>query len=56
MKYRHIYRMLVNHGHTPQKAAEIILDATRKNLYSRQWIYSIFKLTHAAQCLRVKHV
>ena len=46
MKYKKIYNLLKQNGHTPLKAVEIILDATRGNRYSRQWIMTTFKQRH----------
>lgn len=41
MRYRRIFRMLVNYGHGSAKAAEIILDAKRGDWLSLQWIRCI---------------
>lgn len=38
MKYLRIYRMLLNYGHSPMKAVEIILDAKRGDCWSISWI------------------
>lgn len=41
MKYRRVYRMLVDFGHSPIKAAEIIIDAGRGKQHALQWIWII---------------
>jgi len=55
-KRKHIYEMLKRYGYTPQKAAEIILDATREvrrgrtgnpiDYWSVSWIRMIFSQRH----------
>jgi hypothetical protein len=37
------YEALKAHGHSPAKAAEIILDAKRGDLFSRKWIEFVRK-------------
>lgn len=38
MKYQRVYHMLVEHGHHPQFAQKIIIDATRGDEFSLRWI------------------
>jgi len=38
MDWKQIYEALKTHGHSPFKAAEIILDARRNNQYAIEWI------------------
>lgn len=43
--YPRIYRLLKNEGHSPDKAAEIVLDAKRGDKHARYWIASLHKLS-----------
>lgn len=45
-RYSHIYLMLKEHGHSPMKAFEILLDAARGDDHARNWIKSMFLLRH----------
>jgi len=38
MKYRRTYELLKSFGHSPAKAAEIVLDASRGDAHAIQWI------------------
>lgn len=38
IKYRRIYNALKRYGFSPAKAAEIVLDATRKDAYARKFV------------------
>lgn len=44
--YLRVFRMLCRYGHTGQKAAEIILDATRGDQFSRNYIRYVRKWSH----------
>lgn len=46
MKYLHIYKLLKAAGHDAAKAAEIVLDARRRDEFSRQWIGVLFHQRH----------
>jgi hypothetical protein len=46
MKYKRIYKMLIYCGHSPSKAAEIILDASRKDKWALKWIKSLRKVSY----------
>ena len=39
--YPRVYRLLVNIGHSHFKAAQILLDAMRRDEFALQWIRSI---------------
>lgn len=41
MKHYRIFNMLLGHGHSGAKAAEIILDAHRGQKHALQWIRMI---------------
>lgn len=38
MRYRRVYRMLRSFGHGPEKAGQIVLDASRGDSFSLRWI------------------
>ena len=40
--YPHIYKLLLHRGHGAAKAAEILLDARRKDRFAMSWIKIIF--------------
>lgn len=42
MSYRHTYAMLKRAGHTPAKAAEIVLDASRGDRHALRWVVTAF--------------
>ena len=44
MKYKRIYEMLKGNGHSPIKAAEIIIDAKRGDAWSLYWIRIVRKV------------
>ena len=46
-RYSRIYAMLKNAGHSPAKAAEIILDACRGQRHARSWIRTLFAGRHS---------
>jgi len=35
------YRLLVNYGHSPQMAAEIVLDAERGDEFATKWLQRV---------------
>ena len=39
-----IYKLLRHAGHSAQKAAEIILDASRGDELARRWIFGLFRM------------
>jgi hypothetical protein len=41
VRWPRIYRMLTAAGHDPAKAAEILLDAQRKDNHARAWIKAV---------------
>ncbi len=41
IRFPHIYALLKAAGHDPAKAAEILLDAQRKDAHARIWIRTI---------------
>lgn len=41
MKYRRVYEMLKRGGHSPFKAAEIVLDARRGRQWALLWIRTV---------------
>lgn len=41
LTHPHIYQLLKQQGHTPDKAAEITLDAGRGDEHSRLWIRTL---------------
>jgi hypothetical protein len=41
--YVRIYKMLKDYGHSAVTAAQIVLDATRKDPHARQWIISVWR-------------
>lgn len=42
MKHICVYKLLRLHGHSPPKAAEILLDAQRGDVWALQWIKMLF--------------
>lgn len=46
MLFPNIYRMLVKAGHSPFKAAEIVISAARGDRYSRLWIATLYSWRH----------
>ena len=42
MRYPHIFRLLVAAGHSGQKAAEIVIDAQRRDRVAQNWIKLLF--------------
>lgn len=42
MKYALVYKMLKAAGHSPAKAAEIVLDASRGDEHAISWIKVLF--------------
>ena len=38
MKHKKVYEMLKVYGHTPLKAAEIVLDASRGDRHALTWV------------------
>jgi predicted ATPase len=47
MTYKQIYKLLRNSGHSPIKAAEIMLDATRGDQLAMDWVKTLFRLRHS---------
>ena len=47
MKYRQVYALLKRIGHTPAKAAEIVLDASRGDEHSLRWVMVAFHQRHS---------
>lgn len=45
MKYKRVYEMLKSVGHTPLKAAQIILDAQRGDNFAMTWIRGCWRLS-----------
>jgi hypothetical protein len=43
MKFSHVYTLLKTEGHTPAKAAEILLAARRGDKQARRWIVIFFR-------------
>ena len=46
MKHKHIYNLLKKVGHSPAKAAEILLDAQRGDRFSIDWIHVLYMHRH----------
>ena len=46
MRYKRIYRILVNAGHSAMMAARIVIDAQRGDAWAMQWIRKIYRLRH----------
>lgn len=46
MNRPHIYALLKRNGHSPQKAAEILLDARRGDRHAREWIRILYAQRH----------
>lgn len=46
MRYRRTYEMLKTYGHTPYKAAEIVLDAARGDAYALAWVRAVWSGRH----------
>lgn len=42
-RYLRVFRLLVSFGHSGQKAAEVVLDAKRKDKRAMQWIRLVRK-------------
>lgn len=49
MSHPRIYALLKRAGHSPFKAAEIILDGSRRQEHALIWIRIIFASRHAVQ-------
>ncbi len=47
MTHKQIYKLLRNSGHSPIKAAEIMLDAARGNSWAMDWVKTLFRLRHS---------
>ena len=45
VRYRHVYTMLKQHGHTAAKALEIVLSATRGDCFALKWIRTMRQLS-----------
>lgn len=43
MKHKHIYRLLVDAGHSPMGALEVIVDARRGIKHALRWIKLLFQ-------------
>ena len=43
------YETLVAYGHSPAKAAEIVLDASRGDAYAKAWIARVTKNVNSRQ-------
>jgi hypothetical protein len=55
MKYIRTYHMLVVHGHHPTKAAEIIVNAKRRDAWSLRWIRRVHSMQHPSLWIERKH-
>lgn len=42
-RYPRVYKLLKNAGHSPAKAIEIIIDASRGNEWAMEWLKLAFK-------------
>lgn len=45
-KYKRVYEMLKRYGHAPCKAAEIIVDARRKDTFALTWVKIVYQQRH----------
>lgn len=43
MKHKRIYRMLVNNGHSPVGALDVLVDARRGKDHAIRWIKLLFR-------------
>ena len=55
IRYPHIYAMLKAAGHDSAKAAEIVIDAQRKDAHARIWIKTL-AASRRTSCNQVHHL